>query len=237
MRTLALLLLSIFSLSSMYILESINRPDVWNIRWCVWPLTLILVISTAISQRAGSISHGQGPASGALSTALLVAISCMCISPYAFPGTLQTIFGGLSGNMRMLSKPVPSDRVLVGPERSRVAGLIAAQGGCTFAANDDAIIYLVSRVPSCSRFSLGDYIAPSAQGSVIEELKASPLQVVPFDGDEWWSNVDGRNFQARAPLVASWILKHYPVKTVVGKELLLTKAPIPAFLQVRREQK
>ena len=172
-RMLFLLLLSICSLVSMYVLESINRPDVWNIRWCVWPATLIFLISIAISQRAGDISDGPGPLSSALSVSLLVAISCICISPYSFPGTLQTIFGGLSDNMRLLSKPVPSDLALVGADRARVAALIAANGGCTFAANDDAIIYLVSRTPPCSRFSLGDYIAPIAQASVIEELKAS----------------------------------------------------------------
>jgi hypothetical protein len=221
-----LLTLVLASAIAMYIIESMNRPDQWNIRWCIWPITLILIMSTGRYDGDSQGSRRSGLARENLSNGLVLAISCLCISPYAFPGTFQTISAGFRENILMMSRPLPSDRTLAGAERTRVADVIAARGGCTFAANDDAIIYLLSRIPPCSRFSLGDYVAPNAQASVIGELTAGQPGVILLDSGEWWSNVDGRNFQARAPALASWILEHYPVKTVIGTEVLLTKVPI-----------
>jgi hypothetical protein len=122
---------------------------------------------------------------------------------------------------------LPTDRALAGSDLVQVAGLVAASGHCTFAADNTGIIYLLSDKPPCARFAFGTYIAADQQKEMIASLKLTQPAIILWDNIGWWSKIDGRNFVDRTPLLANWIQVNYPVRTTIGREVLLSRAALP----------
>jgi dolichol-phosphate mannosyltransferase len=214
-----LFLAVVVAIVALYFVQSLNRPDAAHMRWVVWPVTLLLamIICSWTAQ-----SRGSGLAT--LAMALLVCVGYAAL--LSNPAVLRVVIKGLADNSRALARPAPTDVSLVGPDLARAAELIAARGRCTFAANNVGIVYLLSRMPPCSRFAFGTYVARDRQAEVITELEAGQPDVILWDSPDWYSRIDGLDVHARTPLLARWIEDHYPIKTTIGRQTLLSPMPL-----------
>ncbi len=216
------LMLTVLGLTfGLYAVQSLNRPDLQHLRWIIWPATLMLAI--IIRDQAGCMR--DGPAwPGATLLALFPLLSVLCIEFYSENSIVRVILPRLVENARTMTRALPGDRELVGRDLARVAELVTASGHCTFAANNAGIVHLLSRMPPCSRFVFGTYIATDRQTEVIADLEAAQPEIILWDSASWWSRIDGRSFRDRTPMLADWIEARYPVRTVIGQHVLLSRA-------------
>jgi hypothetical protein len=109
---------------------------------------------------------------------------------------------------------------------SRVAELVRAAGRCTFAADNAGMVYLLSGQPPCSRFAVGAYVAAEMQAEVIASLVAGEPSVIVWDAPGWWAHIDGHGLADHAPVLAAWIVAHYPVETRIEGHVLRSKAAL-----------
>jgi hypothetical protein len=225
----ALMLAVLLMTYALYILQSLNRPDLPHLRWAIWPATLILAIILASSiDRTKDLSVLSK--SGAALPALLI-FTGFCIAFYSgssapYKSTLHAVLAGLYDNVRAMKGPAPTDRVLAGEDITRVADLVMASDRCTFAANNAGIIYLLSRVPPCTRYAFGAYIAADRQTEVIAALEVQQPKIILWDSLAWYSRIDGRCFWDRAPVLADWIVAHYPIQTAIGQYVILSRVSL-----------
>ena len=205
---------------ALYIAQSFNRPDLLHVRWVMWPAALLLamVIRAWAAPMLPAVAHRD-----AMRLATLLLVAGAAIEFYGDSSILRFALAGLGENIAAAGRPAPSDRDLAGPDLARVADVVAASGGCTFAANNAGIVHLLSRRPPCSRFAFGIYVAADQQDAVIAELEAARPGVILWESAAWWSHIDQRDFPARAPVLAGWITAHYPVRTVIGPHVLLSR--------------
>ena len=204
----------------LYAVQSATRPDIPHMRFVVWPL--VLALGLVLRDRAEALRL-PGLPPGAAGLAGLVVLAGVCIESYGERSIVRTAVAGLGGNVRALTRPAPTDAALAGPDQMRIAALVRAAGRCTFAANNAGIVHLLSGMPPCSRFVFGAYVAADQQESIIAELVRGAPEIIVWDSPDWWAHIDGRDFEDRAPVLAAWIRAAFPVRTMVGPHVLLSR--------------
>jgi hypothetical protein len=219
----ALLLAVLAAIYGLYVIQSLNRPDLVHMRWVVWPATLILAIVICAWLDRANFAQAH---TGGVRVVIVLVVAGACIESYADNSMLRIVGTGLADNARLLIGRAPTDRELAGEDLDRVADLVAASGRCTFAANNAGIVYLLSRQPPCSRFAFGTYIAADRQAEVIAALQAAQPGIILWDSSNWYSRIDNRSFRDRTPVLADWIESHYPVRTTIGGQVLLSRTAL-----------
>jgi hypothetical protein len=220
----AVMLATLVTIYALYLVQCLNRPDLTHLRQSMWPAMLILAI--VIEEWMTRTRAAQAPRIPAtLAGSLLLIGACVEIS--SSNSILHIVLGGLADNAVAATRPIPSDRDLGGRDMTRIANLIAASGRCTFVANNAIFIYLLSRMPPCSRFSAAVYVAPDWQAEVINELEATRPEIIVWESAAFYSSIDGRSIRDRTPELADWIEAHYPVRTAIGPHILLSRLPLP----------
>jgi hypothetical protein len=114
--------------------------------------------------------------------------------------------------------------------------LVMASGRCTFAANNAGIVYLLSRMPPCSRFAFGVYVAADRQTEVIAELEAAQPKIILWDSLAWYARIDDRRFWNRTPILADWIVAHYPIQTTIGQYVVLSSTSLSEISQPEQKR-
>jgi hypothetical protein len=208
-----LMLSALGVLSLLSFQQSINRSDIVHMRWVLWPVSIVLayLVRCWLAQRR-DVSMPLG----------FALLGTAAMWHYHSDSTFRGVITGLYENSKLLAAPIPNDRTLAGGDLDEAADIIAETGGCTFAADNTGIIYLLSRVPPCSRFAFGAYIAVDKQREVIASLKAAKPIVILWSASGWWSKIDGRSFADRAPVLAHWIEANFPEHLQVGQEVLVS---------------
>lgn len=219
----ALMIVCLLLTFGLYAVQSLNRPDLVHLRWAIWPAVLLLAI--VIRGLAGG--DATAPIASAMARiAALLLLSGAAIEFYSDSSIMRIVLQGLVENARAATQALPRDRDLAARDLVEVARLVSANGRCTFAANNAGMVHLLARVPPCSRFVFGTYVAADRQAEVIGDLQDGKPGIILWDSGSWWSNIDGRDLRNRTPVLADWIEANYPVRTVVGQYVLLSQAPL-----------
>lgn len=207
----------------LYVGQSLTRPDLWHLRWVMVPATLVLAV--VIREWAGPMLTASWPN---LSWPLVafVVLSTACVETYSERSILRIVMSGLVDNIRALRAPMPTDRALVGEDISRVADLIRGHDRCAFVANNAGIVHLMAQTPPCSRFMFSIYIAPQDQDVVIADLAARRPSLILWDGPSFYSRFDRRGIRDRQPILSAWIETNYPVRTMIGQQVILSREPL-----------
>ncbi len=213
-----LIALTLAMTSALMLIQAAGRPDAEHLRWTLWPSLLLLAVGIRArlqrEQTRSTVTLSRVAAVVATLSALLVADR--------WPAQWST-GPGFIANIRLLRNGLPTDRDLAGPDLVQSANLVRAGGGCSFAANNAGLVHLLAAVPPCSRFWFGIYIAADWQQAVIEELGMKRPRFILWDAAAWWSNIDGRSFAERCPILATWIVANYPLEIRVGTQVLRTR--------------
>lgn len=208
----------------LYLLQSLTRPDLWHLRWIVVPAALVLAL--VIRDWAERAIVTPLPAPSLPFVAFLV-LSTICVETYSDKSVLRVIMGGLIENTRALRTAAPNDRALVGEDITRVADLIRARDRCAFVANNAGIVHLIAQTLPCSRFMFSIFIAPNSQQEVIAALEAHRPSLILWDSPAFYARFDHRGIQERQPALSAWIRTNYPIRTMIGEQVILSREPLP----------
>lgn len=208
----------------LYLWQSLTRPDLWHLRWVLMPASLALAI---VIREWASRAFTAPPLNLSRPFAAFLILSVLCVETYSDKSVVRVVLGGLADNARAIRAELPTDRKLVGEDISRVADLIRANDRCAFVANNTGIVHLLARTVPCSRFMFSIYIAPHLQNEVIADLSARRPSMILWDNPSFYSRFDNQSIRERQPVLSAWIEANYPVRTMIGQQVVLSREPLP----------
>jgi hypothetical protein len=206
----ALTLLSLAVVMGLYAIQTYERPDVIHLTWILWVVTLL---AAALLREA---MHPAVSRASPVAVAVLAILTGFVVASYNIPRTLAAPgrwLDGLALNLRALQAPLPRNQDLVPPGLAEAAAIIHAHpAACTYSLSNEGLLYVLARLPPCSRFAYPAYVSTGTQAAVIAELQRMGPPIVLASSPYWSNAIDGKTLAMRTPALAAWTAQHYPYR-------------------------
>jgi hypothetical protein len=128
----------------------------------------------------------------------------------------------------MKDLPAKPDNTWLTPQEEDVTTYLTSNMKPTdglFVLVPDPLYYYLTDRPNPSRFYITWFADPQQfTNELLSSLKKNPPKYIVYsDGSSPYEITDGIPITQRIPEVNTWVLKNYPVKTIIGQVVLLSK--------------
>jgi hypothetical protein len=219
----AILPAALTGLIVLYAAQIHSRPDAIHLSWAIWPAALLAAL--LIRSAARTVAPVRQSVS-IVAAAVLVSLAVSIYNIQAVPSLPERWATGITANIMALAAPSQADADLVSPGLREAAAVVRARGQrCTYAFSNDGLFYTVAQAPPCARFAYPVYVAPGYQNEIIADLNRNRPPIVLARSGAEWNSIDGIGLEQRTPVLAEWIIAHYPYRMTFreGYELRSTE--------------